>query len=66
MGYCPDDVHMDKDVQIKVQVEEEEIREKNTERKKVENKERDNDQVAHMGDHADDMTRTNTFLSHAM
>ena len=33
------------------------------ERNKVRNKERTHNQVAHMGDFADDMTRTNTLLS---
>ena len=28
VGYCPDDVHMEEEVQVKVQVEEEEIGEK--------------------------------------
>ena len=59
MGYCPNDVHMEEEVQVKVQMEEEE---KHTERNKVKNKKRTNDQVAHMGDHADDMTRNEHIL----
>ena len=31
VGYCPDDVHMEEEVQVKVQVEEEEIGEKERE-----------------------------------
>ena len=63
VGYCPDEVHVEKEkVQVKVQVEEGETHGRN----KVRNKERTNNQVAHVDDHADDMTRTNTFLSHAV
>ena len=62
VGLCPDEVHLEKvRVQVKVQVEEGETHGRN----KVRNKERTNNQVAHVDDHADDITRTNTFLSHA-
>ena len=68
MGYCPHDVHMEEEVQLKVQVEEERIGETHGKEQGEEQRERErtNDQVAHMGDHADEMTRTNTFLSHAV
>ena len=56
MGYCPDELHMEEEeVQVKVQVEEEEEIGKNTEGNKVRNKERTNNQVAHMGDYVDEM-----------
>ena len=48
------------EVQVKVQMEEERIGETHGKEQDEEN------QVAHMGDYADDMTRTNTFLSHAV
>ena len=68
VGYCPDDGHMEEEFQLKVQVEEEEGGEKHGKEQGEEQKERErtNDQVAHIGDHADDMTRTNTFLSLAV
>ena len=67
VGYCPDDVHVEEEVQHKFRVEEEEwIGEIHREEQSEEQRERKNNQVAHMGDHADDMTRTNTFLNHAV
>ena len=48
VGYCPDDVHMEEEVQVKVQVEEEEIGEKHGREQDEEQGERINDQVAHM------------------
>ena len=47
VGYCPDDLHMEEEVQVKVQVEEEEIGEKQKEGNKVRNKERENKRSSH-------------------
>ena len=58
----PDDSHMEEEVQLKIQIEEEEIRERN----KVRNRESRNGQPHNVDDHVDDMTRTTTFLSHAV
>ena len=63
VGYCPDDVHMEEEVQLKVQVEEERTGETHGKEQSEEQREREQ---THMGDHADEMTRTNTFLSHAV
>ena len=62
---APDVDHMEEEVQLKVQVEEERIG-KNTERNKVRNRESKNGQTHNVDDHADEMTRTNIFLSHAV
>ena len=67
MGYCPDDVHIEEEVQVKVQVEEEEIGETHGKEQGEEQRVKRTDTQAHdMDDHVDDMTRTNTFLSHAV
>ena len=68
MEYCSDDGHMEEEVQLKVQVEEERIGERHREEQGDEEREREQTTLRRMtfDDHADDMTRTNTFLSHAV
>ena len=65
MVNCPDVDHIEEEVQLRVQVQEK-IGETHGKKENEEQRERTNDQVAHMGDHADEMTRTNTFLNHAV
>ena len=67
MGYCPDDVHMEEEVLLKVQVEEERIGETHGKEQSEEQSQRtDNTQAHDMDDHADEVQRTNTFLCHAV
>ena len=68
VGYCPDEVHMEEEVQLKVQVEEKRIGEAHGKEQGGEtgSQRTDNTQALDMDDHADEMTRTNTFLSHAV
>ena len=62
MGYCPDEVHMEnEEVQVQVQAEEEEIGETHGREEGEELGERTNDQVAHMGDYADETKRAQTL-----
>ena len=67
--FCPDDGHMEEEVQLKVQAEEEEeIGETHGKEQGEERKSQgtDNTQAHYMDDYAVEMTRTDTFLSHAV
>ena len=52
--YCPDDDHMEEEVQVQVQEEKEDIGETHGKEQGEGKRERANDQVAHMDDYADE------------
>ena len=61
--FCPDDGHIEEEVQLTLKKKRSE---KHTEKNKVRNTESRNRQPRKVDDHVDDVTRTNTFLTHAV